>query len=368
VAAHGGRDKTIRYLTTDYWWPSLYKDVVSFLEKCPECQQFKRAKKIIQPMGERPIPRRVWERIHMDIWSPGGSSSKQNKYVIAFVDTVSKYLVAVPVRSKTAETVARVFAEKVVITYGPPEVLYSDGAAEFRSRVVGELYRIFGITRRITTPYRPQANGQIERVFATLRPMLAAITTEDPRKWDQLLPYVVYAYNTSYHRSIRNTPFYLMFGRDPSLGSYGLEGVLNDDSYHTNEVRMENLKRAREIALVHINQEAVKRKEYYDSKAKPTTFVEGDIVMLKSIRPPKIQAGKLFPWYVGPFRVVRVIDDKILGVVPVGYPVATVRHIHSDRARLSNGDCTPSGAKHLLLSPFADMAEIDANLEEEADD
>jgi hypothetical protein len=319
-------------------------------------------------MGERPAPDRVWERIHMDIWSPGGTSTKQNKYVIAFIDTVSKYLVAVPVRNKRAETVARAFAEKIVVTYGPPEVLYSDGAAEFRSKIMGELYKTFGTTRRITTPYRPQANGQIERVFATLRPMLASITTDDPRKWDQMLPYVVYAYNTSYHRSIRNTPFYLMFGRDPSLGSHGLEGILNEDSYHSNKERLENLTKARAIVLTHINQEAIKRKDYYDLRAKPVSFKEGDIVMLKSIRPAKIQAGKLFPWYVGPYRVVRVIGEKVLGVVPVGYPVATVRHIHSDRARLSTGDCTPSAAKHLLLSPFADMSEIDANLERETDD
>jgi hypothetical protein len=367
TAAHGGRDKTLKLLERDYWWSTMYKDVVDYITRCVECQKFKRARKVVQPMGERPIPMRVWERLHMDIWSPGGKSVKGNAYVIAFVDTVSKYLVAVSVKNKTAETVAKTFVKRLVAIYGPPEELYSDGAAEFRSTMVRELSKVFGTTRRITTPYRPQANGQIERVFATLRPMLAAISEASPREWDELLPYVVYAYNVSYHRSIRNTPFYLMFGRDPSLGAVGLSAPhhnLQGDSVY----RMKLLAQARKLALESIQSEARKRKEWYDAQSRPFQFQEGDIVMLKSIRPPHIQAAKLYPWYVGPYRVVRVVGGNVLGVVPMGHNVTAVRHIHADRARLSTGDCTPNADKEELLAPFVDLSQIDPNLDKELDE
>jgi hypothetical protein len=249
----------------------------------------------------------------MDIWQPGGKSLSGNVYVIAFVDTVSKYLVAIPVRNKAAEAVAKVFVERLVMVYGPPEELYSDGAAEFRSCVVAELNQAFGTTRRITTPYRPQANGQIERVFATLRPMLAAVSAATPQGWDDFLPYVVYAYNTAYHRSIRNVPFYLMFGRDPSLGPGGLDTSLRGVSQESNATRLELLSQARALALQCIQSEARKRKEWYDTQAKPFQFQEGDVVRIKAIRPPHLQAAKLYHWYVGPYIVVKVIGGNVLG-------------------------------------------------------
>ena len=276
--------------------------------------------------------------------------------------------IAVPIKSRETKTVVKVFVQEVVLRYGPPEELYCDGAAEFRSELITELVRMFGVSRHITTPYHPQANGQIERVFATVRPMLASMVGEKPRNWDEILPFVVFAYNTSYHRSVRNTPFYLMYGRDPSLGVYGLEETLGEPIWYSNQQRLEQLHIARDVALRHINQEAGKRKEYYDKTAKPVEFLPGDVVMLKSILPPNTPAGKLYPWYVGPYRVVRVVGDAVLGVVPIGYTVKNVRYIHSNRARLSMGDCTPNSSIEELKASFPAIHEVDPNLDVESPD
>lgn len=35
--------------------------------------------------------------------------------------------------------------------------------------------------------------------------------------WDNMLPAVTVAYNTTYHRTIREAPFYLMYLRDPRV-------------------------------------------------------------------------------------------------------------------------------------------------------
>ena len=204
----------------------MYRDLEDYLHRCTLCLQHKRAKTIRQPMGERPLPTNVWERVHLDLWQPGGTSNQGNVYVAAFVDTVSKYVVAEAIPDKTAETVAEVFAKRIACQYGMPDELYTDGAAEFRSRLLAELSTAFGVTRKVTTPYRPQANGQIERVFSTIRPMIAAVVDKHSRRWDEYLPYVIYAYNTSYHRTIRNIPFYLFYGRDPVPTQFELARVM----------------------------------------------------------------------------------------------------------------------------------------------
>lgn len=364
--AHCGREKTFYRILAEYWWPTMYRDIDNYVRRCTECQKYKRAKKIIQPMGTRPSPSRVWERLHMDVWSPGGESVRGNVCVLAVLDTVSKYLVAEPLSNHNADTVAETLVKRIICTYGPPEEIYSDGAPEFRSQLLAELTKTFGITRRITTPYRPQANGIIERVFATIRPMLSAISDKFHHRWDEYLPYVIYAYNTSYHRSIRNTPFFLFYGRDPSLGTKGLEQINGVDQTTSLSRRHKMMELARTVALQHIKSENQKRKAYYDKNSRPETFGIDDIVMLKSIRPPGLSASKLYPWYVGPYRVIRIVGDRILSVIPVGYPSAKAKQIHSDRARLSCGDCTPNPNMQELLSPFADPSFIDPNLEMEA--
>ena len=90
--------------------------------------------------------------------------------------------------------------------------------------------------------------------------------------------------------------------------------------------------------------------------------------MLQSIRPARLNTAKLYPQYVGPFQVVQVIGDKILSVLPYGHPNSTPKLIHSDRARLSNGECVPNPDVNELLAPFSDPSVIDPNLEAETNE
>jgi len=321
-------------------------------------------------LGERPSPERVWERVHLDLWQPGGKSNRGNNYVAAFIDTVSKYVVAEAIRNKTAETIANVFIKRVACIYGMPEELYSDGAAEFRGRLMKQLSEAFGITRKVTTPYRPQANGQIERVFSTIRPMLAAAVGQYPKRWDEYLPYVIYAYNTSYHRSIKNIPFFLFFGRDPYDDIFDLKRVINNPTGRipSNSERLRFMQQARQLAIENINREAHIRKGTYDSQARPSLLDLGDLVMLKSIRPPKVAAGKLYPLYVGPYRIVEKKGNAVIGVVPLGHRVVKPRFIHMDRARVCCSDVDPSPDIGELLTPFTDPndpSSVDPNLEQE---
>jgi transposase InsO family protein len=360
-AAHGGREKTLWRLAGDYWWPAMYKDVRSYLKNCTRCLEHKRAISIRQPLGERPQPQRVWERVHLDLWQPGGTSERGNVYVATFIDTVSKFIVAECIPDKTAETIVQVFTRRIACLYGVPDELYSDGAAEFRSKLMAEMTRAFGVVRKITTPYRPQANGQIERVFATLSPMLAAAVHKYPRRWDEFIPYVIFAYNTSYHRVIRDIPFYLFYGRDHYPEQFDLQRMLSPHLSIENAKRARFMQKARQLVLQKLRDAAALNKINYDKNARPAAFQVNDIVMLKSIRPAHIQAPKLFPLFVGPFRVISK-KGEVLGVIPLGHPAASPRYIHSDRARLCEGDCTPNPSLAELLTPF-DPSFIDQNLE-----
>ncbi|OWZ09507.1 Integrase, catalytic core protein [Phytophthora megakarya] len=47
--------------------------------------------------------------------------------------------------------------------------------------------------------------------------MLRLFVHETQADWDVYLPRVLFAYRTSYHESLGNTPFFSLYGRDPEL-------------------------------------------------------------------------------------------------------------------------------------------------------
>ena len=74
-----------------------------------------------------------------------------------------------------------------------------------------------GTDRAFTTAYHPQTDGLTERFNKTLAEMISMYVSSDNKDWDQILPYVLFAYRTSVHQSTLEKPFYLQFGRDPKL-------------------------------------------------------------------------------------------------------------------------------------------------------
>ena len=68
-----------------------------------------------------------------------------------------------------------------------------------------------------TTAYHPQTDGLVERFNRTLTDMLAKTVEKSGRDWDARLPYVLFAYRSSIQESTKESPFFLLYGRDPRL-------------------------------------------------------------------------------------------------------------------------------------------------------
>jgi hypothetical protein len=362
-AAHCGVAKTYGRLLDRFWWPGMNKDVIEYVKTCPLCIMHKAQNRIHrQRLGAREVPTRVWQRVHLDMWEPGGRAASGRKVVIAFVDALSKYVIAIPAINHKAHTVINKFFDHVQTVFGFPEELVSDGGTELRSRLHQEIFRVSGITRTIVTPYHPQANGQIERFFRTLRPMISTLAHKRPRIWDKVLPHAVFAYNTSYNAIIQNTPFYLMFGRDPH--DWAAECLIPRDALPETEERMRFLRMARSWAKAMIERHQVHNQEYYDAnRAKPLRYEAGEVVFVKvgqRIGPVK----KLIPKYVGPYRIVDKVGE-VLMLNPVAYPNRIPRPLHADRVRRGNENRIAQIDLGLLDLPWPEAEYQDPNLESE---
>lgn len=112
---------------------------------------------------------------------------------------------------QTSPTIARLLVEEVIPRHGVPGELLSDRGASFLSKLMLDVYTLMGITKTNTTAYHPQTDGLVERFHRTL-------TVEKSGKdWDKHLPFVLFAYRSCIQQSTGESPFYLLYGRDPRL-------------------------------------------------------------------------------------------------------------------------------------------------------
>ncbi|VDO75569.1 unnamed protein product [Heligmosomoides polygyrus] len=111
---------------------------------------------------------------------------------------------AYAIPSKNAETAARVFLERWVSEgCRQPKTILSDVGGEFDNKMMEELRAIMEIEHVFTKGYNPRENGVTERFNRTLIGMLRK-KVRVPSEWDKMLPYCVFAHNTTVHEATEN--------------------------------------------------------------------------------------------------------------------------------------------------------------------
>ena len=95
---------------------------------------------------------------------------------------------------KHSQTVADVVYGRWITKYGCPLQLHSDQGGEFTSDLFREMCTKLRIDKTVTTAYRPQSDGLVERSNRSLQAMLRAYVNIYRNDWDEMLPVVVCAY------------------------------------------------------------------------------------------------------------------------------------------------------------------------------
>jgi hypothetical protein len=85
----------------------------------------------------------------------------------------------------------------------------------FCNGLSNELYKLLQIKHTTTSPYWPQCNSQAEVANKTIQKYLASFVDETTLDWPLYMAPKAFAYNTSLHRSIKSTPYFLTFGQEP---------------------------------------------------------------------------------------------------------------------------------------------------------
>ncbi|GJS47910.1 ty3-gypsy retrotransposon protein [Tanacetum coccineum] len=215
-AGHGGIKKTLVGLSALFFWKGMRKSVEEFIKKCVVCQQTKYSTEApggyLQPL---PTPSAVWEDVTMDFIT-GLPSFRGITVILVVVDRLTKYahFGALPT-SFNASNVVEVFLDIVVKHHGIPKTIISDRDPIFVSSFWKQLFHFSGTQLSHSTAYHPQTDGQTEVVNRCLEQYLRAMVSNRPQQWVRYLPWAEYCYNSSYHSSIKMSPFQALYGRLP---------------------------------------------------------------------------------------------------------------------------------------------------------
>ena len=68
---------------------------------------------------------------------------------------------------------------------------------------------------RITSPYHPQANGQVESTNKVIKAILTKTIACHKHEWATPLPKALWAYRTTWRNTIGYSPYQLVFGKEP---------------------------------------------------------------------------------------------------------------------------------------------------------
>lgn len=80
---------------------------------------------------------------------PLNSSVNGNRYILTVQDDLSKFLIAVPLAEKSADEVARVFVDNVILIYRAPRTILSDCGSQFLSETNKGVCKLLGIRRTV---------------------------------------------------------------------------------------------------------------------------------------------------------------------------------------------------------------------------
>jgi hypothetical protein len=99
--------------------------------------------------------------------------------------------------------------------------MVSDRDPVFTSTFWRELMSLMGTKLHMTTAFHPQSDGQSEAANRVIIMYLRCLTGDRPRQCLRWLPWAEFIFNTAYQTSLRDTPFWVVYGRDPpSIRSY----------------------------------------------------------------------------------------------------------------------------------------------------
>ena len=148
----------------------------------------------------------------MDFQGQGTSKSGMTE-LLALIDPTSRYVVLIPLKDRQASTWLQPFLDRIVFTFGAPDVLHSDDAPEFVSEALDLLAKAADIKTTTTLGHNARGNSTIEVFWRYWNRCMRLLSDDHYLCWDDFAQRIAFAYVSAAHEGINHvTPFEVYHG------------------------------------------------------------------------------------------------------------------------------------------------------------
>ena len=327
---HLSRNKVVQHITKSFYWPTLWRDVRVHVQGCDVCQRVTKKSPKKAPMVKRELVTVPFERVSVDLVGPLPKSKGGFQYLFTYIDNTSRWPEAEPLRNITAKTVVRAF-QNICLRNGFPRVVVSDNGTQFCSREFKNFCKQYDIKSVTTSPYRPQSNGVVERMHATLTGMINKLTRSKQGMWHEITKLALYFIRMTPSSFTGFSPYMIVHGWEPASPLEVVKEGLLDEQMEDIDITSwvnENMERIQLVSDHVVNNQTKvtdDRKKRRDQYSKERCFSPGTKVLYRT---PGMNA-KLTDAWEGPYEIEKQLGPVTYSLLTSGRKTKKLVHINT---------------------------------------
>ena len=229
-------------------------------------------------------------------------------YALTAVCMLTGFTWCIPLKTKTAEEVAKAYLDHIYSLFGGSVKILTDNGTEFKNKLFKEVITKLGTEFSIhSPPYRPESNGKIEGFHRFLKVCIAKHINHG-LEWDKLTPMATACYNFFPNCSEGESAFFIMFRRDPinklNMMLHVARRYFHDDNGLPNLEALKNIYQV--VAQQLLNSQERYIKKHHNQQQSEPQLQAGDLILIKN------HTAKSFkPKYKGNYRVVKIHSNNV---------------------------------------------------------
>ncbi|XP_072089283.1 uncharacterized protein [Arachis hypogaea] len=309
----GAQSLTSKTLRAGFFWPTMKQDSQQKIRSCNNCQRH--APLIHIPAEELHQSDISWpfNRWGLDILGPFPTAPGQVKFLIVGIDYFSKWVEAQPLAKITSKQMISFVWKNIICRFGIPQHITTNNGRQFADQKFQAFLQDLKIKQHFASVEHPQTNGLAEAANKVILHALKKKLDDAKGLWAELIPEVLWGYNTTPQTSTKETPFRLVYGSEAMIPLEVSQESIRTHINNQDEARraeLDIIEEVRDITALRqrATQQAIARQ--YNKSVKSRAFVKGDLVLRKTEaarKPPS--HGKLAANWDGPYRISEVLGN-----------------------------------------------------------
>nr|XP_025661229.1 uncharacterized protein LOC112756828 [Arachis hypogaea] len=224
--------------------------------------------------------------------------------------------------------------KSIIFRFGIPHHIITDNGRQFADQKFQSFLQNLKIKQHFASVEHPQTNGLAEAANKVILHALKKKLDDAKGLWAELIPEILWGYNTTSQSSTKETPFRLMYGSEAMIPLEISQGSTRTQLGNQDEARraeLDIIEEIRDIATLRqcAAQQTIARR--HNKSVRSRSFQKGDLVLRKTEmarRPPS--HGKLAANWDGPYQIIEVLGNRAYRLESInGTPLPNTWNISS---------------------------------------